>query len=150
MRVKSIVDGYFKLIIFAAIGAMAVLSGFFARALLLSPQEALLGYGAVILGAALLLWLLYGTYYELCDDYLLCRSGPFVAKIPYDSIRQLTLCESLSSSMAMSVRRIQILQQDGDNDTGITLISPAGRELFLTRLNSAVFIMSLPPKSFAL
>lgn len=139
MRVKSTVDVRFKLFVFAVIGIMTALSVCLSQSLMLSPQQALVGYAAVVLASGLLLWLLYGTYYELRDNDLLCRCGPFVEIIPYYCIRQLELSDNMFSSLALSARRIVIEQSDDDRTMEITMISPQSRELFLARLKQRCY-----------
>ncbi|CAN5316271.1 hypothetical protein BH23BAC2_BH23BAC2_20870 [soil metagenome] len=39
--------------------------------------------------SAILLWLLFGTYYVLEDDHLVYHNGPFNGKIPIKSIRKI-------------------------------------------------------------
>lgn len=134
MRVKSIVDARSKLFVFTVIGIMSALAAYMTRTLMLSLEEALLGYLVVCLASGLLLWLLFGTYYELRSDCLVCKSGPFVERIPYDSILSLDMCENTLSCLALSTHRIEILCHDGGYITGTTMISPRGRELFMARL----------------
>jgi hypothetical protein len=133
MRVKSIVDVRSKLFVYTVIGAMTAFAVYMTQSLRLSPTEALFGFLTVLLASGLLLWLLFGTYYELREHYLLCKSGPFVERIPYDSITRLVMSENMFSSLALSPHRIEILQYD-EGSTGSIMISPQSRELFLARL----------------
>lgn len=82
----------------------------------------------------LLLWTYFGTYYELKDEYLYCKCGPFFEKIRYEKIRCAKLSENLLSSMALSTKRIEISQFGKGYFLGTTLISPIDREKFLLQL----------------
>lgn len=128
MRVKSAIDVPVSILIFAVI---ALLCG----CLFIVPAEArLLLLIPVTLMIAFLLSLYFFTYYELREDCLYCRSGPFVEKIPYKKIRSVKLSRNLLSSMALSSKRIEIRQYGKGYLTGTTLISPKNREQFLKDL----------------
>ncbi|MEL4105635.1 PH domain-containing protein [Oscillospiraceae bacterium WX1] len=136
MRVKSAVDTWYKVIIFAVI---AILIAAIVLKAIVQPSDIL---GLVIDGTAfillggLLLWMLCGTYYELRADDLYCRSGPFFEKIRYDKIKYLGLTENFLSSMALSSERIEIRQHGRGYITGTTMISPENREDFLEKLKA--------------
>lgn len=76
----------------------------------------------------------FSSYYEFRDDYLYCRSGPFVEKIVYDKIKSVKLSQNMLSSMALSWKRIEIRQHDKGYITGTTYVSPENREMFITEL----------------
>jgi hypothetical protein len=76
------------------------------------------------------------AYYELRDDYLYCRSGPFFEKIAYERIKSVRLYHSHLSSLALSAQQIEIRQHNKSYITGTTLISPENREEFLEELRS--------------
>lgn len=81
-----------------------------------------------------LAWLYFGTYYLFGEEVLICHSGPFKEKIPYNQIKSLKLCENFMSSMALSRERIEIKQHGKGYITGTTYISPVNREHFLSEL----------------
>lgn len=114
------------------VGLVALAAGTVTVALLTAPVgDRLLG---VLIAVPLLVFLaslLFATWYELRDEYLYVRSGPFVERIPYDRIRTLRLCENLWSSMALSRRRLEIRQHGRGWITGTTYVSPADRKSFL-------------------
>lgn len=83
-----------------------------------------------------LVWLFFGTFYVFGEKVLICQSGPFREKIPYEKIRSLKLCENLMSSMALSRKRIEIRQISKGFVTGTTYISPVDREQFMDELVS--------------
>ena len=98
------------------------------------PEGKLVTLLAVLPIAAFLLWIRFGTWYELREDELYCVSGPFRERIRYDRIRSLRLTSNRLSSMALSARRIEIRQHGKGYLTGTTLISPENREAFLAEL----------------
>lgn len=127
-RVRSAVDLWYVGLIALALLAIIVAAP---SAL---PGDRLI---ALVLLAPLLAFpgsLLLATWYELRNEYLYCRSGPFVERIPYKRIRSLRLCENLWSSMALSRHRIEIRQHGRGWITGTTYISPVDREGFLEEL----------------
>ena len=97
-------------------------------------EEKLLSLAVGIPALIFMVWIYFGTYYELRETYLFCRSGPFTEKIPYERIRSLRLCTSILASMALSVQRIEISQHGKGFVLGTTYISPADREIFLREL----------------
>lgn len=128
MRIKSAVDRWFAALIWAT---AAVLVG----SILAVPGDGrLLAALAIAPILAFLAWICMGTYYELREDHLLCRSGPFRERIPYANIRSLRLRQNLLSSMALSRQRIEIRQHGKGYILGTTLISPEERECFLEEL----------------
>ncbi len=130
MRVKSKVDVLVTLIIFSAVIIIAV-------GIMVMPQEGKrLSYAFGLPVVAFLLWLYFGTYYELRDDYLYCRSGPFVERIPYDRIKSVRQSHNMLSSMALSAERIEIKQHGKGFILGTTYISPEDREEFMRELTS--------------
>ena len=128
MRVKSAVDGWVKVVLLLALAS--TMTGVFA-----APENERLISGLISgLTAALLVWILRETYYELNEDHLFCRSGPITARIPYDQIRSVRLSNSWLSSIALSVRRIEIVWNDKAGRPKTVLISPIDREEFMRRL----------------
>lgn len=128
MRAKSKIDLWLSLLIWAAVCTLVV-------SMLVIPQnEKLIGYSVGAVGLAFILWIYFGTYYELKDDYLYCRSGPFFEKIPYEKIKSVELSQNLLSSMALSAKRIEIQQHGKGYFTGTTYISPVNREEFMLEL----------------
>jgi hypothetical protein len=134
MRVKSAVDRRFKAVVFSVVGFLVAAVILLMLTTSFSAYQIVIGCAAVAIASALLLWLLYGTFYELRDDCLYCRSGPFVEKIGYDKIKYLGFSDSMLSSMALSSRRIEIRQYEKGYITGTTMISPENIEIFLGHL----------------
>jgi hypothetical protein len=78
---------------------------------------------AIIFWTLFLSWIWFGTFYKFRDTYILARMGPFVQRIPYDSITSVKKIRIIASSMALSSEAIEICH--GKNYvTGTTYISP--------------------------
>lgn len=127
MRVKSEVDRWFQILIYSIIVIIFT-------SLAMAPKEAILGITSAFLVTTFLLWILWGTYYEMREEYLFCKSGPFFEKIPYENIKSASLCQNRFSSMALSSKRIEIRQYGKGYILGTTMISPLNREEFLQQL----------------
>lgn len=93
-----------------------------------------------------LLWIYFGTWYELRDTYLYSQSGPFRERIAYDKIKTLKLTSNMLSSMALSRKRIEIRQHGKGYFTGTTMISPINREVFLSELQKRCFNLEMQPQ----
>jgi hypothetical protein len=131
MRVRSAVDRWFKAAVFGVIGFLIAAVVLLTLTTSFSLYQIVIGYAVVLIASALLLWLLYGTFYELRDDYLYCRSGPFIERIGYDKICYLGYSNNMLSSMALSSNRIEIRQYGRGYMTGTTMISPENIDIFL-------------------
>lgn len=127
-RVRSAIDVPIAVAIWGA-----VIIGI-ATVLLAPPPSRLIAMAVLTPVAGGLLWMYWGTYYELRPDHLYCRSGPFVERIPYARIKSAVLSRNLLSSMALSSKRIEIRQHGKGYLAGTTFISPVGRESFLSDL----------------
>ncbi|ETA79987.1 PH domain-containing protein [Youngiibacter fragilis] len=106
-------------------------------AVLMVPEEERL----VVILLTLPVWafmasLWFFTWYELKEDHLYARSGPFVERIPYDRIRSIRESRNMWSSMALSRDRIEIRQHDKGFVTGTTYISPLDKQRFMELLKS--------------
>ena len=104
MRIKTKIDLWVHAIIWASILSMLL------NAVVLLPNITPVEQAITAAFTGFMLWIYFGTYYELRDEYLYCRSGPFYEKIAYDNIKSVKLSGSLLSSMALSVKRIEIRQ----------------------------------------
>lgn len=136
MRVKSAVDKWFIAVISIVVAIMLASVVLLALTTHFTLFELVTGCAATLLVSAFLLWLLFGTSYELRDDCLYCKSGPFRERIMYDRIKYLGLSDNFLSSMALSSQRIEIRQHGKSYIRGTTMISPVNRESFLAQLKS--------------
>lgn len=128
VRVKSAVDRWLRITIWITVIFML------GTILTVPPAEKMIAYAVGWPSLIFILWIYLGTYYELRDNYLYCRSGPFFEKIPYDKIKSLRLYHSILGSMALSTRRIEIRQHGKGYIRGTTDISPVNPEAFLAEL----------------
>ena len=114
------------------LGAVALIgvSLVFARA---QGRPGALGATVVgLLGAALVLWVLYGTDYRLHAGELHVRSGPFRWRVPVAQIHAVEPTRSALSSPALSLNRLRIRYGDGK----AVMVSPADREGFFEALRA--------------
>jgi len=127
VRVKSAVDWWLGVMMWTTVALIPVFL------LIIPEEERLLGYAIGFPMIFLIIWIYFGTYYELREGYLYCRAGPFFARINYDKIKSVRLCYNMLSSLALSIKRIQI-RQHGKGFLGTIYISPENRELFFREL----------------
>jgi hypothetical protein len=133
MRVKSAVDRRLKIVFWTA---LVIIVG----AIIIAPTEKKLIISVIGVPCLILITsIFWGTYYELRETYLYCRSGPFTQKIDYDKIKSLRAVEDSQFTMALSSQRIEIKQRDKGTMVGTTLISPVDRESFLAEFTSRCY-----------
>jgi hypothetical protein len=128
MRYKSAVDLWIKILVYTVIAVM------FGSSAMIPKEYIITGIIIAVPATAFILWIRFGTYYEFREEYLYCKSGPFIEKIQYDKIKSVKLCRNMLSSMAMSSKRLEIRQHGKGYITGTTLISPENRDDFLLQL----------------
>ena len=121
MRVRSAVDWWLRSTIWITIIIMV------GTIVTVPPDKRLIGYAVGLPTIIFVLWIYWGTYYELRDNYLYCRSGPFFEKILYENVKSLRLCQSILAAMALSTQRIEIRQQEKGYIMGTSYISPLNR-----------------------
>lgn len=125
MRVKAAVDLPHKLLALIIVVIMVVCC-------FVLPW--VVGIALTVPVVAFLMWIYFGTYYEFREEYLYCRSGPYVEKIRYEDVKSVRLCKNFCSSLALSRSRIEIRQRKKGYITGTTFISPVNRKRFLAEL----------------
>ena len=128
MRFQSKADGWYKAVIWVTILIIVT------TCIFLPKEEYLIGFGVGIPMIFLLLWIYFGTYFELRDTYLLCRMGPFVQKIDYAKIKSAKSGEGILMSMALSKENVEITESGKGSVWGTTYISPVRRDEFLAEL----------------
>jgi hypothetical protein len=102
---------------------------------LLAAVPALLkpGKGQFIIMIAVILfvgWIWFGTGYEILDDELRIRCGPFRQRIPLQEIKEIRKTRSPLSAPACSLDRMEI--EYGNSKR--VMISPADKEGFIRLL----------------
>jgi hypothetical protein len=91
------------------------------------------GKGQLIIMIAVILfigWIWFGTGYEILDDGLKIRCGPFRKRIPLQEIREIKRTRSPLSSPACSLDRMEIKYGKSKR----VMISPADQEGFIKML----------------
>ncbi|WP_313079414.1 PH domain-containing protein [Pulveribacter sp.] len=128
-RFASRVDGWF---IAVALGTMALVLATWVGEYLRRgfASVGVLGTVLSIATIALLAWIWRGTYYEMDNEQLLVRSGPFRWRIPLAQMRGVSPSRSLLSSPALSLDRLRI---DYGRARSI-LVSPQDTEGFVRAL----------------
>jgi len=106
---------------------------------LLAAVPALLKPGKgqlIIMGAVVLFigWIWFGTGYEISDDELKIRCGPFRQRIPLQEIKEIKKTRSPLSSPACSLDRMEIKYGKSKR----LMISPADKEGFIKMLTGRV------------
>lgn len=87
----------------------------------------------LVLFAAFLMWIFYGTYYTLSQDRLIVRSGPFRWKVQLEEIVSMQPSRDPIAAPATSLDRIEIRYADGRT----ILVSPARKEEFCAAISAA-------------
>jgi dihydroflavonol-4-reductase len=96
-----------------------------------------IGLGVAALVASLAyLWLTVPVHYQVTDEELRVRGGPFYWKIPLGSILQVRPSRNPLSAPAWSLARLQVSYKK-KNRKSFVLISPSDREAFLETLQEA-------------
>ncbi|KEQ23212.1 PH domain-containing protein [Paenibacillus tyrfis] len=80
---------------------------------------------------AFFMWTWFTTNYEVQQDTLIVKSGPFRWRIPISSIRRIRRSKNGTSSPALSLDRLEITYTQGS-----ILISPDQEQQFLTRFKT--------------
>jgi len=86
-----------------------------------------------------MIWILLGSYYELRENHIYMKIGPFFGRIKYENIKSLELKTNLLSSMALSTKRIEIRQHKKSYILGTTFIAPINREEFIEEMRRRCF-----------
>lgn len=102
---------------------------------LLAAVPALLkpGKGQFIIMIAVILfvgWIWFGTGYEILDDELRIRCGPFRQRIPLQEIKEIKKTRSPLSAPACSLDRMEIKYGKSKR----VMISPADKENFINTI----------------
>ncbi len=132
-RVKVKIDLWVSLVLWLS-SALFVGIGFFI------PLNEMWVYFIFVLPILLMMiWILVGSYYELREELIYIRIGPFFWRIKYENIKSLKLVKNWLSSMALSVHRIEIREHNKSYVRGTTMISPVNREEFLEEFKRRCF-----------
>jgi hypothetical protein len=86
---------------------------------------------ALVAGALLMLWILYGTSYVIRDQDLLVRNGPFRTRVLLAEVDSVRPSRDRTASPANSLDRLLITWSQGRNRV---LVSPGAKQEFLRAL----------------
>lgn len=128
MKAKTKIDLFISIILWALVVFLIIFM------IIAPPHHRAVGYPISIIAVIFLVWVYFGTNYELREDYLYCKCGPLRQKISYDSIKSLRFTINIFSSMALSLNRIEIKQSGKGFIAGTTFISPKELEAFYHEL----------------
>ncbi len=126
-RFKSAKDPLTCILVFGAILASAAYDYFV-------PQAGLKSFLCKLPLVLLILWVYFGSWYELRGNYICCSYGPIKDKIYYSRIKNVKLTENGDASYALSKMRIAIKQYGNKSAKSTTMISPKNREEFISEL----------------
>lgn len=129
-RYKSKVDWWFYLAVAA--------SGIFLAVIILPKvtAETMSIVESIVLAVTIVgfpAWLMVATYYDVVEDELRIRSGPFRWNIKLSDIQTVTPTNSMISSPALSTDRLEISY--GENRK--ILVSPEDKEGFIASVTSS-------------
>ena len=128
---RSKVDGWFRLLPWVGV---LVLAGVLVVPALLGDRTALWFTPALLLPAALPLWLLPTTHYTITDTHLRIRCGPLRWNVPLADVRAVGPTRNPLSSPALSLDRLRI---DYSNSLAV-MVSPDDKDGFLSALRTRV------------
>lgn len=81
--------------------------------------------------AAMVVWIVLATYYEITDELLIAHSGPFAWRNPLKSVSRVRAAHSVRSGPALSMQRLEITWGAGQ----VLLISPRDSAGFMAALH---------------
>ena len=126
-KFKAAKDPVVRILVWGAILASAAFDFFV-------PQAGLKSFLCKLPLVILIMWVYFGSWYELRGNYIICSYGPIKEKIYYSRIKNVGLTENRAPSYALSKKRIVIKQHGNKNVKPITMISPDNRKVFLSEL----------------
>lgn len=111
----------------------------------LVPSAGIVSFLCKLPFIALLLWVYFGSWYELRGNYVYSIYGPFKMKIYYGRIRKLKLTDNARPSYSLSQRRIAIKYIDRENEKKLLMLSPEDREEFFDELEGRCLNLETNP-----
>ncbi len=127
LRFKSKVDWWFYLVL----GALPVMMLATLLPAVTAGHMSLLLVGFILLlSLGLPFWLFLSTNYQINDDQLLIKAGPFKWVVPVNEIESVSPSNSPLSSPALSMDRLELSYSKGKR----LLISPADKTAFLAAI----------------
>lgn len=83
--------------------------------------------------AFLLVWSWFTTGYKVNNELLIIQNGPIKKKIPIKDIKKISKTKNPLASYALSIDRLEIMY---GSDFGMVLVSPKGKQKFISLLKS--------------
>ena len=135
MRTKFLTEksGLIKFLIFSTILVLFGLISYFCFMVSMLNAETIIAGIISGLVIVLLLWIWFGTYYQLSKDKLVAASGPFVWNIKISEIDFVRLNQKIYAGMfkaTLSMNGMEIRY----NKHSSLFISPSQKEIFIARL----------------
>ena len=96
---------------------------------------------ALLVTAAVILWLVLDTSYTITATHLVIRGGPVRSRVLLSSIKRVRRSHTLIAAPALSLRRLEIDYGRGD----LAVVSPSDQDGFLATLHARVPAIDLPP-----
>lgn len=128
MRYNLKIDWWIRLIFYLTIGVL------FVPVLFLEQKESFFYIAPIFPITVILLWFLFGSYYELKDDELYMKFGPFFGRVPYDNIKSVSLSNNWTSSWAMTMKRVSIKVRNKTTLKGDVQVGPLDTTEFMDEL----------------
>ncbi|MGO2358663.1 PH domain-containing protein [Mesonia sp.] len=130
MKFKSRKDTFFRVFIFVFSGLL--LGIIFSRIFFAGKYEFLWIDILLLVVVALLIWLYFGTKYELTQSELKYQSGPISGKIEIDEINEIIKGKSLWSGLKPATARNGLIIKYGKYDE--IYISPKTNDRFVKKI----------------
>jgi uncharacterized membrane protein YdbT with pleckstrin-like domain len=131
MRFESSRSGRMSVLMYGMCAVIAVLAVLYC-VFFESPLKYLIALMCLMV-VALVIWVRCATWYELREESLYLRSGPFHDEIPYGEIRTVDKTRGIDFIMALDYNRLQI--NAGLNpEKGKIVLSPEREDEFLAEL----------------
>ena len=131
-RHDSKVDNWLLMLVVSA--AVLVL---LAATLLSLVGLAFVGLILLLIGAALPMWIIMATRYEVIGDELRVRSGPLRWRIALHDIISVSACHNAALAPAMSKQRLAVRYRNSSAQEFTLLLSPEDRYQFILDLGIA-------------
>ncbi|MGG1632578.1 PH domain-containing protein [Rossellomorea sp. NRS-1567] len=148
MKFRSKIDRFFISVIFISLLLISIV---FLIPLILTGRPSILDIIVVVglyaFTAGMILWTGFFQHYELCQDYLYIKGGPFSSRIFYGDLTRVRATRDISTGYRVLSSRdaLEIYYRTGS--WGSVKISPRDKELFLSELDkrcSHLFIQNSP------
>ncbi|MGF3102919.1 PH domain-containing protein [Rossellomorea sp. DUT-2] len=148
MKFRSKIDRFFISVIFISLLLISIV---YLIPLILLGRPTILNIIVVVslfaISAGIIIWTGFFQHYEMCEDFLYIKGGPFRSRIFYGDLTRVRATRDISTGYRVLSSRdaLEIYYRTGL--WGSVKISPREKELFLSELDkrcSHLFIQSPP------